>query len=253
MSMMSAFKSAPMPQERRMNDRVDVLQHATFVEQRTGAVLPVVNLGYSGMLIANAPPGGELPGGEIYGTLNVFDLTAPANGHVVRASAEGLGVLFDNADGDLLQNLRLVMDPARYGGTMVAMNKSYVAEAYRGNDWLVCQGLGPTCLTARFSGPQLAVVSEFSITIRPGGYHVIEYRDGIFSTGVMKEGVADYKSVVFDARSSEQRLALRRAAGVLLGMAGLAVGPQVAPLVTVLKAALEACRESRAAVVPRRA
>lgn len=224
----------PMTKERRLHDRLEVRSYATFVDDVSGTSLPVGNLGYSGMLLAGALPGGERPRGEIAGRIKVLDLDVRASGNVVRASAEGLGVVFDHSSGELLETLRLVLDPARYGATMVTMNKSYVAEAYRGAEWLVLQGLGPTVLTARFASPEHADVKEFALTIRPGGYHVVEFRDGELSVGVMKEGVAGFKTAAFDGNRPEHRMAVRRAASVLLGMSGLPVARSMAPLVALL-------------------
>ena len=222
--------------ERRIHDRVEVKDHAVFVEHKSGIDLRVGNLGYSGMLLAGALPGGELPGGEISGTLKVLDMTVPATGHVVRASTEGLGVLFDHSSGELLQALRLVLDPARYGMTMVAMNKNYVPNEYRGPDWLVFQGLGPTCLAARYASPAHLQVTEFSLTIKPGGFQVVEYRDGEMTTGVKREGQAAHNVAVYDHVNAEQKRTLRRAAGVLFGMVGAGFGAQVVPLLDVIGA-----------------
>lgn len=225
---------------RRHHDRVPTNEHAVFVEERSGAHLAVSNIGYSGMLLVGKLPGAELPGGEIAGTLSLLDLSIKVRGHVVRANASGLGVMLDHSDGAVLESLRLVLDPARYGTTMVAMNKAYVADAYKAPEWLVFQGLGPTVLTAKFDSPQHERVTEFALTIRPGGYQVVELKDGQLSTGTMKEGAGGFKTAVFDMSVTEHRHAVRRAASVLMGMRDLPLGKTVAPLLAVLKQALKA-------------
>jgi hypothetical protein len=231
--------SKAVTRERRQHDRVELAGYGTFTLADSGRVLRIQNVGYSGMLLV--PVSGEplresLVGCEIAGTLRVFDLVSTAKGHAVRLGPDGLGVSFDHSEAGLLEELRRLLDPARYGVTMVAMNKAYVAEAYKGPEWRVFQGLGPTVLTMRV-GPG-GSLEEFALTIRPGGYQVVELQEGALAVGAMKEGVAGYKSAPFDPRLPEHRLALRRAVGVLLGMGNVKLGEDVKAVLAHLAAAV---------------
>lgn len=105
-----------------------------------------------------------------------------------RSAVRMAGLLFEHRDPATLVFLRQYLEPMRWGASLVQLEKTFVNQKFRGDNWYCYRGDGPVDLIAETDGSVDRGTVKSLILTMPLGEHYSEltYRDGLLATGVTR-------------------------------------------------------------------